>query len=188
VNRYPATPKEWQELRQVVVTYALRLTRNPDRADDLTQEAFKRLVTTRPWNPATQSSLAKHLMTTVKSLLSHERESKQSEYEEKAVIEQRTIDGDATKSAEQMSLDRSESTRSQSSAADQLTDLREALVGHGLELQLIDLTDQGIDDRQEQARITGAKIQEVYDAWRRIRRTLRRLLAARSDDDDEEVA
>jgi DNA-directed RNA polymerase specialized sigma24 family protein len=188
VERYPATPKEWHDLRQVVVAHAMRLTRDPDHADDLTQEAFRRLVTTRPWNSKTQPSLAKHLMTTVKSLLSHERESKQGEYEEKAVIEQRTIDGDATRSAEQMSLDRADLERKQSGAADQLTALRELLVGHVLELQLIDLTDDGIDDRAEQARITGATIKEVYDAWRRTRRALGRLQKIPAEDGDEEVA
>jgi DNA-directed RNA polymerase specialized sigma24 family protein len=187
VDRYPATKKEWHDLRQAVQAYAERLTLSPDHGDDLTQEAFKRPVTTRPWNSSTEPSLAKHLMKTVKSLLSHERESKQSEYEERAVIEQRTIDGDAARSAEKMSLDRGDLERSQSRAAGQLTALRELLAGHDLELQLIDLTDQGVDSRAEQATSAGATIREVYEAWRRIRRALARLPAV-SSDDDEEVA
>jgi len=188
VDRYPTTQQEWRDLHQAVRTFAFRLTRSHAHADDLTQEAFKRLMTTRAWNPATVPSLAKHMMMIVKSVLSHERQSRQGDLEMQASIEQQTVDGGAARSAEQMSLDQGGRDRSQRSAARRLAALRERLAGFDLELELIDLTQQEVDSRAEQAKRVGRPVGEVYEAWRRIRRYAAGLPDAMDADDGEEVA
>ncbi len=187
VDRTPANPKEWRDLYEIVLTYALRLTKSRAAAENLTQEAFVRLKTTRPWDRATEPSIAKHMMKTVKSLFFHERKSAsaRSDREVEAVVEQQTIGGAAAPSPEQMLLEEEGSELRRGSAAEQLETLRGLLVGHELELAILDLVDEDIDDRDEQARLTGHKIEEVYEAWRRIRRYAKQLPTY---DDDEEVA
>jgi DNA-directed RNA polymerase specialized sigma24 family protein len=184
VDRYPETQDEWRQLREVVLTYAYKQTKARARADEVTHEAFARWMTTRKWNPEKEPSLAKHLMKIVKSLLSHEYTSKRGEYELQAGIEQSTVGGTAAPSAEAMSLEKGEAERSRRAAAARLQALREMLTGLELELQLIDLTAEGIDDRGEQAKTTGRTRDQVYEAWRRIYRYMARVPEVR----DEEVA
>jgi DNA-directed RNA polymerase specialized sigma24 family protein len=186
VDRYPETQDEWRQLREVVLTYAYRQTRARARAEDLTQEAFARWMTTRPWNPETEPSLARHLMKVVKSLISNEHTSKRGDYELRAGVEQSLVGGSAVPSAEAMSLERSEAESQRRAAAARLQALREMLTGLDLELRLIDLTAEGVDDRGEQAKATGRTRDQVYEGWRRIYRYMARVPEARGD--DEEVA
>jgi DNA-directed RNA polymerase specialized sigma24 family protein len=191
VDAYPATEKEWGDLLEKVRAFAYKRTGSKAHADDLAPEACTLLMTTRRWDPSREPVLAKHMMKIVMSLLSNarERERVRAEYEMKAAIEERTTGGDSTPSAGQLSIELGDRERSRIRAARKLADLRASLGGFDLELQLIDLTEQEIDERAEQARITGRRIEEVYEAWRRIRRYLARLPdAGREDDDDEEVA
>jgi DNA-directed RNA polymerase specialized sigma24 family protein len=190
VDRYPTTQEEWRELRTIVQAFAYRLTGSQADADDLTQEALTRLTTTRRWDPSSEPSLAKHMMKIVKSVRSHERdrESTRGEYEMKATIEQRTTDGASTRSAEQMSVEQGDDERARSGAARRLAALRERLSGFDLELQLIDLTAEGVDRRADQAKRTGRTVGEVYEAWRRIYRYASRMPADTRSPDDEEVA
>ncbi len=187
MDRTPSNPKEWRDLYEIVLTYALRLTKSRRAAEDLTQEAFVRLKTTRRWDRATEPSIAKHMMKTVKSLWFHERKSvtTRSEREVAAVVEQQTIGGKSAPSPEQTVLEEGDRERRRLSAAEQLAELRERLAGHPLELQILDLAAEGIDDRGKQAERTRCTKDQVYDAWRRIRRYGRGLPAY---DDEEEVA
>ena len=146
-----------------------------------------RLKTTRPWDSTTEPSLARHLMKTVKSLLFHDRKAAVARHEREgaAVVEQQTLGGKAAPSPEQTVVEQGARERSRLSAAEQLAELRERLAGHALELAIIDLVDEGILDRGEQAERTRCTKDQVYEAWRRIRRHLRRLPA---DEEEEEVA
>jgi DNA-directed RNA polymerase specialized sigma24 family protein len=184
VDRYPETQDEWRELHEIVTAFAYRRTKSRVRTEQLTHEAFARWVTTRKWNPETEPSLAKHLMKIVKSLISNEHTSKRGEYELRAGIEQSLVSGSAVPSPETMSLEKSEAERKRRAAAARLQALREMLTGLELELQLIDLTADGVDDRTEQAKATGRTREQVWDAWRRIHRYMTRVPEVR----DEEVA
>jgi DNA-directed RNA polymerase specialized sigma24 family protein len=185
VDRHPETQDEWRELHEVVMTFAYKQTKSRVRTEELTHEAFARWMTTRKWNPATEPSLAKHLMKIVKSLISNEHTSKRGDYELQAGIEQSIVGRDAAPSAEAMSLEKGEAERKRWAAARRLQALREMLTGLELELQLIDLTAEGVDDRGEQAKATGRTRDQVYEAWRRIYRYMARVPEVR---DDEEVA
>jgi DNA-directed RNA polymerase specialized sigma24 family protein len=189
VDRTPANQKEWRDLYEIVLTYAFKVTGSRVRAEDLTQEAFVRLKTTRPWDSATEPSLARHMMKIVKSLLFHDRKSDTARRarEGEAVVEQQTLGGKAAPSPEQTVVEQGSRERSRLSAAEQLAELRERLAGHSLELAIIDLVDEGILDRGEQAERTRCTKDQVYEAWRRIRRHLKQL-PPNDDDEDEEVA
>ena len=165
MDGYPATKEQWRKLYEIVLAYALRRTGSREQADDVTHDAFMRASTTRSWNPATEPSYAKYMMTIVKSVLSHERKSRamQSEHETQAVTERQTIEGSSTASAEQVVLDRTHRERRQRDCARQLAALREKLAGFDLELQIIELAENEVDDPPKQAKATG----------RTIRRSLR---------------
>ena len=65
------TRDQRRELYDAVLLMAIRLARSRAIAEDLTQQAFLRLDTTRPWDGSRSPSIEQHMFGVLKSLLSH---------------------------------------------------------------------------------------------------------------------
>ena len=174
-------------LREAVLAYAYRITQSRSRAEELTQEAFLRAMTTRAWNPATQPVFLKHLFGIVKSLSSAELISARRRYEEDAGYEQARLAGGAAASPEANALAHAGRDEEEARAARWVAALRKKLGRQRLELAICDLMAAGTTKPQELARRTRRPYDEVDAAIRRIRRYARSIEAA-GRGEDEEVA
>jgi len=183
------TPKERYDLQETALDFAQKITRSREAAEELTQEALLRLMTTRPWNPLGKTSLERHVCGIVRSLLSAERTSKRSKNERLAMTEHALL-AEGGDSAEAMSLDRAERERKEAVAAQRVAKLRTKLKGYVLELLILDLMqNEGIRKPAELATRTGKPVAEVNDARERIRRYMKSIIAAESGEaEEEEVA
>jgi DNA-directed RNA polymerase specialized sigma24 family protein len=191
------TPKERCELHELVLAFAERITRSRDAAENLVQEAFLRLMTTRPWDPLGKTSLERHMCGIVKSLLWAERISKRPENERLAVAEHALL-AEGGRSAETMSLDRAEREDKETLGSQRVGKLRAMLKGRTLELLVLDvMQNEGLRKPAELATRTGKSAAAIDASLRRIRRTMKRIVAAERGEDagatqdeaeDEEVA
>jgi DNA-directed RNA polymerase specialized sigma24 family protein len=184
------TPKERYDLQEAVLDFAQKITRSREAAEELTQEALLRLMTTRPWNPLGKTSLERHVCGIVKSLLWAERMSKRPAVERRAMTEHALL-AEGGDSAEAISLDRAERERKEALGAQRVGKLRAKLKGYVLELLILDLMqNEGIRKPAALADRTGRPVGEVNDALERIRRYMKSIIAGEGGDrgEDEEVA
>jgi hypothetical protein len=180
------TSEERRELYDAVLVVALRLTRSRAIAQDLTQEAFLRLDTTRPWDPRGPISLKQHLFGILKSVLSHERASDAARKElERKTETDRVAFSDAGRSAEVMLLDRARRDREEALAKRRVVALRASLTGFELDLQILDCMSEGVTKRADLVPRTGRSLDEVKTALARIRRHMDNILAAERGEDKE---
>ena len=179
------TPKERYDLQEAVLDFAEKITRSPEAAEELTQEALLRLMTTRAWNPLGTTSLERHVCGIVRSLLWAERTSRRPAFEHRAMTEQALVT-DGGRSAETMSLDRAEREGKEALGAQRVAKLRAKLKGYVLELLILDLMqNEGIRKPAELAVRTGKPVAKVNDARERIRRYMKSIIAAESGEDEE---
>ena len=163
------TKEQQRELYELVLTAAHRATKSREKAREITQEAFVRVMTTRPWDASKEPSLERHMLGIVKSVLSHERTSKRSDYESRAADEGALLSGGATESAETSGLGRAEREEQKAIAARRTGALRTKLVGHDLELTICDLVAEDVTKPADLVRHTGRTLGEVNSALARIR-------------------
>ena len=177
---------ERRELHELVLLAAVRLTRSRQLAEDLTQEAFLRLATTRPWDPSRPTSLEQHMFGILKSLLSHERASDAArrELERKTEIDRAAL-SEAGRSAETISLDHARRKKAEDLATTRVAALRAELAGFELDLKILDLMSDGVEKRADLAQRTGRSPDEVKTALARIRRHMERILAAERGEVEE---
>ncbi len=191
------TPNERRELYVLVLDFAERITGSRAAAENLAQEAFLRLMTTRAWDPLGKTSLERHMCGIVKSLLWAERVSKRPEYERLAVAEHALL-AEGGRSAETMSLDRGEHEEKEALGRQRAGKLRAMLKGRALELLVLEvMQNEGLRKPAELAARTRKPAAAIDTSLRRIRRTLKRIVAAERGEDagatqdeaeDEEVA
>jgi len=180
------TVEQRRALYETVLLFASRLTRSEERAEELTQEAFLRLLTTRRWDPKKQPSLERHLFGIVKSLRWAGGKATIRKYEEEAGHEQALLSGGAAPSAETTSIDHAKREREKSIAAQRAGALRAKLAGHDLELSICDLmADDDVAKRSHLAQRLGRSAGEVDKALRRIRRYMNSIVAADGGEDEE---
>jgi Sigma-70 region 2 len=178
-------PKQRYDLHEAVLDFAEKITRSREAAEELTQEAFLRLMTTRAWDPLGKTSLERHVCGIVRSLLWAERTSKRPEVERRAMTEHALV-ADGGRSAETMSLDRAERERKEALGVQRLGKLRIKLKGYGLGLLILDLMqNEGLRKPAELAARTGRPVSEVNDARERVRRYMKSIIAAESGEDEE---
>jgi DNA-directed RNA polymerase specialized sigma24 family protein len=178
------TPNERYELHELVLAFAERITKSRGAAENLAQEAFLRFMTTRPWDPLGKTSLERHMCGIVKSLLWAERTSKRSEIERLAAAEHALL-AEGGRSAEAMSLDRAEREEKEALASQRSGKLRAMLKGRTLELLVLDvMQDEGLRKPAELATRTKKSAVAIDAALRRIRRTMKRIVAAERGEDD----
>jgi len=170
--------KEWAHAWNAVLDLGLRVTKSNARADDIRQEAYVRLLTTRPWTPSGETPFVRHMLLTASSILKHENKAgrRRAHYETDGGAQYKRERGDAAQSPEQDAIEHGENLRSRDRAVRVLAELRRRLAGFPLELRIIDHAAQaeaGGDDLEppaELAKILGVGIEEIYRAGARIRR------------------
>jgi DNA-directed RNA polymerase specialized sigma24 family protein len=168
--------KEWDDTWIAVTQYAQRITKKRDRAEDIRQEAYLRLLTTRPWKG--EGAFMRHMLLVAKSLLMHENEAHESrkEYEALGGAEYKRERGSATPSGERDLLEEAERRKSQDRAGRALAELRRRLAGHSLELRLIDRAEQAEASEEELptpaelANEWRINVAQIYRARERIQR------------------
>ncbi len=180
------TEDKRRELRELVLLVAYRATRSTSAAADLTQEAFLRLDTTRPWDPSRPTSLEQHMIGIVRSLVSHQRASDTTrrEFELQAGTEMAYL-SDAGRSTEALWLERAERDGLEARATKRLAALRVRVAAFELDLRILDLMAEDVTKRAELALGTGRSLDEVKTALARIRRHMRSILAAERGEDEE---
>jgi DNA-directed RNA polymerase specialized sigma24 family protein len=164
---------------------AYRITKSQVQAEEIAQETFLRLMTTRPWDESRQPVIERHLFGIIKSLVSHERTSRRSDYESRGAAEHAITSGGETPSAEVRGLERARRERQEAIAAARVRLLRTKPAGHELELMICDLMAEGITKPADLARHTGRSVAEVNVALARIRRYMKSILAAERGEDEE---
>jgi DNA-directed RNA polymerase specialized sigma24 family protein len=185
--------KEWEDAWIAVLGFLLNVTKSNARADDIRQEAYARLFTTRRWTPDREKPFLRHMLLTASSLLKHEYKAgdRRKKYEQRGGAVYLRERGRATPSPEHDLLEHAERVKSRDEALRVLGELRRRLAGFPLELRLIDQAEQAeasgdeLDTPAELAKILGVGVDEVYRARARIRRYRESVVAAVRGPDEE---
>ena len=181
------TIEENRALHEIVLLAAKSMTKSVVQAEEITQEAYLRALTTRKQNPEKQPSIAKHLAGVARSLLSIERKSARRRVETSAGEEQALLAGGATPSPETLLLDEAQRREDEAEAARHIATLRTKLANHELELAICDHLADDVTKPADLVKLTGRTHAEVDAALRRIRRTMKNILAAERGETEEEV-
>jgi len=186
-----ADPIEWKETWKAVLEYGLKITESRARAEDIRQEAYVRLMTTRPWRRDIPFKL--HMLRVASSVRKHEDKGqhRRERYEADWGAKHKRERGVVTPSAEQESLAEAQRIKDQNRAARILAELRRRLAGYPLELRIIDWFEQAEETGEEVekpaalARRWGVDPQDLYRARERIGRYKDSVMAAVGGDDEE---
>jgi hypothetical protein len=185
--------KEWEQAWIAVLDFGLRVTHSVARADDIRQEAYLRLLTTRAWRKDEQPSFLRHMMLVASSILKNQNRdgARRREYEAKAGAEYKRDRGDTTPSVEQDMLEHARRERKRERAIRVTVELRRRLATFPLELRIIDYAEQA-EERDEElgtpadvAKELRVPVHEVYRAFARIRRYKESVYAAVGGHDEE---
>jgi DNA-directed RNA polymerase specialized sigma24 family protein len=156
------------------------LTQSPERAEEMTQETFLLLQTTRPWRPD-GPSLHVHLWGVLRSIRHHERAKHDTRgrndgrfYRESTLI--------AEEEAEPSPEDAFEARGRRARAKNILRAVRERLAGKPLDLEIVDLMLDEITKREHLVAATGQPTEAVKHSLARIRRYTEAVLAERGED------
>ncbi|HEY4014541.1 MAG TPA: sigma factor [Polyangiaceae bacterium] len=182
----PGGDREGRALLEVLLRFARRVARSDGHAEDLAQEAYVRLRTTRAFRPGDGRTLEGHLLGIVRSLRSNAVTSRRPDYERQAGSEQLLVAG-STASTEAAWVEQEERADDEAAAARRTEALREKLRAGGcaLELSVCDLMADGVTKRAEIAARLGRSDAETAAALRRIRRYMNSVMAAESGRDEE---
>jgi hypothetical protein len=144
--------KEWEDAWIAVLTYGLRVTGSLDRAHEVRQEAYVRLLTTRPWTPARGTPFLRHMLLVASSVRKHADKSaaRRQRYEADGGHLYKRERGEAEPSPEQEMLEHRQRERRDQFAARVLAELRSRLEGFPLELALIERAAKQIEAREAQ--------------------------------------
>jgi DNA-directed RNA polymerase specialized sigma24 family protein len=180
------SPEQWRDAWRRVLLFALRVTCSNAHADDIRQETYARLATTRPWRRDAQPSFVRHVLGVAASVLKHEQKAhaRRTHHEADAGAEYKRDRGDTVSPEEDM-LEHAEGERKRDVAARALAEVRRRLAGYPLELRLIDRiaqaqdrSDEGPETPAELAEAMGVSIGEVYRAIERMKRYKASVMAA----------
>jgi hypothetical protein len=192
---------EWNDLVKQVLVFALRQThtrnvsRQPtqrDRAREAVQRACERCVRVRPAHIQTVDALRTYLFWAVRSELAHASEEGAARRggESLAAAEAQTLGKASSPSAEVLNLEAGTADRGRKRAALAVERLREELeaAGDAIALGTVECIAKDNTEPSEQARILGCSVQQIYDARKRRKRALEKILAdvdAGADDEKE---
>jgi DNA-directed RNA polymerase specialized sigma24 family protein len=172
------SPEEWEEAWFAVLAFAYRTTHSMHRADDIRQESYLRLMTTRRWTRESGNPFVQHMLLMASSILKHENKARdrRERYQADGGAEYKRERGTETASVEQDMLEHAQRMSSGDRASRMLAELRRKLAGYPLELRLMDHAEQveargdEFERPAELARILGVRVNELYRALARIRR------------------
>jgi tellurite resistance protein len=203
VHVFTLTKPEWARLYKEVMAIALRMTyrRDPklqytarDRAQEAVHRAFERFLRVKPAEIQTLEQARDYLVGATRSALGHEKEryAVRKETEDLAAREEAALTGGAAKSAEELHLAKAQTVIQQSRAVRLYRRLRARLrkAKDVIALGTIDCIADGKASPEEQARILGVAVEQIYAARKRRKRVMDQLVAeyrdGESDPDDEE--
>jgi hypothetical protein len=193
------TKPDWDKLFTDVLLIAQKMTwtkvkeRQPtqrDKAMEAVQDAFERFFQKDPPGLATVDEVKRYLVWTVRSELSNAREAGETrkEYEAEAVVEQETVDPPVLGSPEQMNLEASQAEIEKERDRRRLEATRRELADDPIALGTLECMVQGKTDPAEQAVILKCPVEEIYNARKRRKRAIEKVLAAERAAEDEEKA
>jgi DNA-directed RNA polymerase specialized sigma24 family protein len=164
--------------------FALRKTASRALADDLVQDVFMKIATTRRWDE-TKGPLDRHFLLCMKSELSHRFTSKAPEREAEAVAGfLREEVPDLAPSAEAAILDKAREDREEearrANAVAELEMLRVRIADHELMPKVLACREQGIDGASRIAAELGVPVQKVYRAIDLIKYHLKKIREERA--------
>jgi DNA-directed RNA polymerase specialized sigma24 family protein len=185
--------KEWEQAWRAVLDLGLRLTNSTARADDIRQETYVRLLTTRPWRKDQQPSFLRHVLLVASSILKNQGRdrARRRDYEADWGAEHKRDRGNTTPSAEQDMLEHAQREPKRERAVGVAIELRRRLAAFPLELRIIDhaeaqeAKDEEFGASSEVAEALRVPVEQVYRALARIRRYKERVYAAVGGNDEE---
>ena len=179
----------WAALYKRVLTFA-RTRTNGAHAEEITQEAFSRVLTTRPWSEESGIPLFVHMTGIVRSLLSNERTATRASAEHAVADLEPPSSGRAgvatsaaTLSAEEEHLSRAEVLRRQRESSAAMAALVKRFSTAPVELAVLSAWLDGVTKPAAIADHTKHDIEEVYVAIRRLRRVAHSLAAGAPSND-----
>jgi len=170
------TRDEVRAAYEAAMAVALAMTRSKERSREIVQDAFERILTTRPWSRA-ERTFAEHAMNTVRSLVLHARVSKAGAHEKEVRADfQRDEVGHSAVSPEEKTLHRSEEEGRQSDAEEELDALANALAENAVARDVLRCRrEHGLVKAGEIAAKLGIAVDQVYRANETLKERLRTL-------------
>jgi DNA-directed RNA polymerase specialized sigma24 family protein len=176
----PASPSK-EDLRAAYVAamaFALALTRSKARAQDVVQDAFERLLTTRPWDPS-KGPLDAHMMGIVRSLLNIARRSASARNEARAHEEYHAeVVGRQTESAEHETLEHAGAEERRTAAATVLEQLTARVAAHPVAPGVLRCRAEGLQKAGDIATALGVPVDQVYRANELLKEQLQKIREA----------
>jgi DNA-directed RNA polymerase specialized sigma24 family protein len=158
----------WKDLLPRLEAFAIKRGASSSEAMDAVQSAIAGLLDGRTtWNPVEGPDISDYMMATVRRILGHEHKSARHRYEAPSDTVEDAPDPHGDPSSTQ------EATAARE--ADRLEQVRLALEGDTLALQVLDLLTSGVTRAVDQAAHLGVPVGTVYDARDRLSRCARRI-------------
>lgn len=183
------SPEEQSELYVALLDTVKPLVRSTFARTALVHEVFVLLHSTRPWPKERTKPLPEHAkehaLVVLKDVVSRGRAPARA----RRVAEARFSAEEATlrprgRSHEAETIERGEAEDGRARDARRVAELRRALVGHDLDLEICNLMARGVTKREHIVDETGRSAEEVKTALARIRRIMKNIIAAESGDVD----
>ncbi len=166
--------EQLRELVESVHHVVLGITKSTIRADEIVQDTFEALMTTRRWTG--KQPLWKHVIGIAMSLLHHQHASKAPQRDASAHAGlHREIVGTSVGSPEDETLDHAEDEDRQSSARRELAELEASVAAHPVAARVLRCEADGIEKPADIARALSVPVERVYRATELLRDHLRRI-------------
>jgi hypothetical protein len=177
----------WSVVYPRVFAFALSRTKSKARAEDLTQDAIRRVYDHEqaPWNPVTAPDVVPILFGLVRRALSDERGSGRVHHE--ITVMSKSHDVRVTRAVSQIAsaIPTPESAlATHDLLARRMAALRARAAADPLVLSLLSLTEDGVDTAADQAASLSAPIEDIRRARRRLFDHVAAVACALPDEDD----
>lgn len=166
--------EQLRDLLESVHHVVLGITKSTIRTDEIVQDTFEALMTTRRWNG--KQPLERHVIGIAMSLLHHQHASKAPQRDARAHAGfHREIVGTSVGSPEDETLDHAEDEDRQSSARRELAELEASVAAHPVAPRVLRCKADGIEKPADIARALSIPVEHVYRATELLREHLRRI-------------
>jgi DNA-directed RNA polymerase specialized sigma24 family protein len=177
--------KEFAELHVAALSLALAITKSKARSEEIVQQSFEALMTTRRWNPG-GTPLLNHLLGIVKSLLHHQHASRSAARDARAHDGfYAEVAGDRTPSTEEMTLDRAADDDRQRRAASEIEQLTTAVAHNTVVSGVLRCRIEGSTKAAAIAQQLKVRVEQVYAANDLLKHHLRRIRAGARDEGEK---
>jgi DNA-directed RNA polymerase specialized sigma24 family protein len=160
---------------EAAMAVALAITRSGARAEEVVQDAFERLLTTRRWD-SSKGPLDRHMAGIVRSLLNigfHAAAPKKEAQAQKSY--QHEVIGVRSESAETLALSASEKAERSAHAEGELEQLRASVAAHPVAPGVLRCRAEGLHKAADIAAELNVSVDEVYRANELLRERLKKI-------------